>query len=404
LEAVVSLSRQEIERVKAAVRIEAVAARYVPSLRRVGERLVGLCPFHDDTEPSLNVWPGSQSWYCFGACRTGGDVFDFLEKAEGIGFAEALARLEREAGPGARPAEHVAGVPATLVAPARRAEPLDAEDHAILNAAAEIYYRTLMTNPRWQRWVEGRGVSPETMRYFHLGYSSGRRLIGYLRWRRLSLEKACRLGLHREGLEHLRYRIIVPTMQGWRTPFLIGRATREGQKPKYLGLARPKVPLVDVGRGGPQKAAIVVEGPFDLLILHEWGYQARFDLVSLLGTGFKRSWLPDFQRYERVLVATDQDPAGRAAAADLAALLPGRAVPVTWPARYEDVGALGQAREGRAILSVAIQRAMQQEPGELAGVRSGVVNLGFHGLYASGLARPSRPGRRQQHRGRGTGL
>jgi DNA primase len=369
-EGTVSLSRQEIDRRKSAVRIEDVAARYVPSLRRVGERLVGLCPFHDDRDPSLNIWPASQSWYCFGACRAGGDVLDFLERAEGIGFPEALARLEREAESGAGQASlrspGAGGQWAAAGTPERREAPLDAEDHAILNAAAEIYYRTLMTNRRWQQWIEERGVSLATMHYFHLGYASGRRLVDYLRWRRLSLEKAQRLGLHHNGLEHLRYRIIVPTMQDWRTPFLIGRATRQGQKPKYLGLARPKLPLLDVGRGS-HDAAIVVEGPFDLLILHEWGYQKRFDLVSLLGTGFKKSWLPDFEHYEQILLATDQDEAGERAAAGLAALLPGRAARVTWPQRYEDVGVLGQVREGRAILSAAVERAIGQQPAKRAG-------------------------------------
>ncbi|HSJ55997.1 MAG TPA: CHC2 zinc finger domain-containing protein [Anaerolineae bacterium] len=357
-------TREEIDRIKAAVRVEDVAARYVPSLRRVGERLVGLCPFHDDTEPSLNIWPASQSWYCFGACRMGGDVIDFLQQAEGIGFVEALDRLEQEAEPGAGATPGVdayreeVGTPIIDV----QEEPLDAEDHAILNAAAEIYYRTLMTNRQWRRWVGQRGISLDTMRHFHVGYSSGRRLAGYLQWRRLSLDKACKLGLHCEGLEHLRYRIIIPVMEEWRTPFLIGRATREGQRPKYLGLARPKVPMADVGQGGAKQEAIVVEGPFDLMVLHEWGYQERFDLVALIGTGVKRSWLPALERYERIIVATDRDEAGDAAAAELAERLPGRVVRPVWPAEYEDVGALGQVREGRAILAAALAEAVHNDP------------------------------------------
>jgi DNA primase len=353
------------------VRLEDVAARYVPSLRRVGDRLVGVCPFHDDTDPSLNIWPASQSWYCFGACGAGGDVLDFLERAEGIGFSEALARLEEEAGPvgsgAAARAHETKSEWAAVTPPQRRDQPLDAEDHAILNAAAEVYYRTLMANPLWQQWIQSRGVSVATMHHFHLGYASGRRLIDYLRWRRLSLEKAQRLGLHHRGLEHLRYRIIVPTMQDWRTPFLIGRATRQGQKPKYLGLARPKLPLVDISHAGPKKAAIIVEGPFDLLVLHEWGYHQQFDLVSLLGTRFKRCWLAGFQGYERVLIATDQDDAGEGAAADLTVLFPGRARRVIWPARFQDIGALGQMREGRAILSAAVESATRTLPEKRAG-------------------------------------
>jgi hypothetical protein len=53
---------------------------------------VGLCPFHDDHEPSLVVDAKKQLWNCLGACREGGDVYRFVMKADGVDFREAHRR------------------------------------------------------------------------------------------------------------------------------------------------------------------------------------------------------------------------------------------------------------------------------------------------------------------------
>jgi len=368
-----TLSRQEIDSLKAGVRIEDLAARYVPSLRRVGERWVGLCPFHDDTQPSFNVWPDSQSWYCFGACRRGGDVVDLVREAEGVDFRRALELL------GGPPAEASAGrawqspLPVAVPRPSEAEPELTCEDRAILNAASEIYYQSLMTNAAMRRALQARGISLGTAQTYHLGYATGRRLARYLAWRHLDLERARCLGLlhdRRTGedgangntsggdvWEHLSQRIVVPVMRGWETVYLIGRATREAQRPKYLGLALPKEPLTGRGRPRRSQGIIVVEGPFDLLLLHEWGYWRRFELLALLGTQFKQRWLSHVGPDDRLLVATDQDDAGEAAAAELMAHFPGQAVRLRWPEEYKDVGDLAGAPDGRKVWARALSAA-----------------------------------------------
>jgi DNA primase len=54
---------------------------------------VGLCPFHDDHEPSLVVDAKKKLWNCLGACHEGGDVYRFVMKAVGVDFREAHWRL-----------------------------------------------------------------------------------------------------------------------------------------------------------------------------------------------------------------------------------------------------------------------------------------------------------------------
>jgi DNA primase len=90
---IVSTPDEEVERLKSLVRIEDFIGQYVP-LRRSGKKLVGRCPFHDDRNPSFVVYPGTQSFYCFG-CHAAGDAFSFLMRTEHLSFPEALQVLRQ---------------------------------------------------------------------------------------------------------------------------------------------------------------------------------------------------------------------------------------------------------------------------------------------------------------------
>lgn len=89
----VAATRDEIDELKARVRLESVVARYV-ELQPKGQALVARCPFHDDREPSLVVYPDTQTFYCFG-CHARGDVVSFLMRAGRLTFREALDTLRR---------------------------------------------------------------------------------------------------------------------------------------------------------------------------------------------------------------------------------------------------------------------------------------------------------------------
>src|SRR4030042_290128 len=86
-----------IDEVKQKTDIAGVISQYT-TLKKVGRNLTALCPFHSEKHPSFFVFPERQSWHCFGACGTGGDVFAFLMKKEGIDFGEALRLLADKAG------------------------------------------------------------------------------------------------------------------------------------------------------------------------------------------------------------------------------------------------------------------------------------------------------------------
>ncbi|MFM7320559.1 MAG: DNA primase, partial [Armatimonadota bacterium] len=91
------MNDSEKELIRARIPVEDLVGRYT-TLRRSGSRFKALCPFHSEKTPSFHVDPERGLWHCYGACSTGGDIFSFLMKVEGIGFRDALERLAEQAG------------------------------------------------------------------------------------------------------------------------------------------------------------------------------------------------------------------------------------------------------------------------------------------------------------------
>src|ERR1700734_3549512 len=91
------ISKDTIALVRDRTDIVAVVSDSVPSLKRRGRRFLGLCPFHKEKTPSFNVNQDTGVYHCFG-CKESGDVFTFLQKADGYTFHEAVRALAERAG------------------------------------------------------------------------------------------------------------------------------------------------------------------------------------------------------------------------------------------------------------------------------------------------------------------
>jgi len=85
------------DEVKDRIDIVDFISNYV-QLKKAGRTYKGICPFHSEKTPSFVVFPHTQTWHCFGACGTGGDIFAFLMRHEGLDFSEALRQLAERAG------------------------------------------------------------------------------------------------------------------------------------------------------------------------------------------------------------------------------------------------------------------------------------------------------------------
>ena len=82
-----------VERLKREVSVARLAEAKGIELKRHGENLVGLCPFHDDRTPSFVVTPEKNLWHCLGACQAGGSVIDLVMRVERCSFRLACELL-----------------------------------------------------------------------------------------------------------------------------------------------------------------------------------------------------------------------------------------------------------------------------------------------------------------------
>src|SRR5687768_6018231 len=90
------ITDEEIERLKSQISLERLAVAKGVKLKKHGENLLGLCPFHDDREPSLVITPEKNLWHCLGACQAGGTVIDWVMRAEGVRFRHAVELLRAD--------------------------------------------------------------------------------------------------------------------------------------------------------------------------------------------------------------------------------------------------------------------------------------------------------------------
>src|SRR4051812_37451064 len=109
-------------------------------LRRQGRNFVGLCPWHDDSRPSLQVNPDRQSFKCW-VCDYGGDIFSFIMRAENLEFREALELLAERAGIELRPQQSEPG------GPPPRAEDDKRTLYRVLAWAEDQFHRCLLSAP-----------------------------------------------------------------------------------------------------------------------------------------------------------------------------------------------------------------------------------------------------------------
>ena len=305
----------------------------------------GVCPFHEEVEGSFTVYADSQRWYCFG-CGEGGDVLDFLQRAEGLSLPEAIRRLDASP-PTTTPIRQAASRQ-------RRNRPAVApHDPALLTAAARYYAGQLRRSREARAYLASRGVGMETASRLGLGYAPGTGLREALASAGFDAGRVRESGLLTERGERFAGMITVPEVAGGRVRWLAGRAIDRERSPRFQALPGPK-PVLGLGRLGPAPPwAVVTEGVFDWLLLSEWGLPA----CAALGTQGMERVAAALRGCPRVFLAFDRDDAGREATATLGSLLGRRVAVVTLPEGISDVAELASIPHGRRTFLRLLERA-----------------------------------------------
>jgi DNA primase len=314
-----------IDEIKERLDLVEVISAYVP-LKKSGRNYKGLCPFHSEKTPSFIVFPDSQHWRCFGACQTGGDVFNFVMKRENVDFGEALQLLADRAGVQLQPR------PEERSADEQRLDRL----RQIVSDAA-IYYQNLLKQTGEaaiaRAYLERRGLLPATWEAWQLGYSldSWDALKDRLLGKGYTLAEITEAGLliqHEESgryYDRFRGRLMIPIrdVQG-RTIGFGARVLQEDPdrpQPKYIN--SPQTPLFDKGNvlyglDMARKAlrdanlAVLVEGYMDVLMSHQVGV---CNVVAGMGTALTEAQMRQIKRYtSNITLALDPDVAGALAA------------------------------------------------------------------------------------------
>jgi DNA primase catalytic core len=323
------IPESEIERLKREVSLERLAEARGVELKRHGADLIGLCPFHDDHEPSLVISPKKNLWNCLGACGKGGSVIDWVMHAEGVSFRHAAELLRRQhlpsaARPGPRPQR--SSTP-KLPAPVDR----DADDRALLLQVARYYHDTLKKSPDAQKYLEERGlISSEMIEHFRLGFAN--RTLGYGLPEKNRVAGAeirgrlQRLGILREsGHEHFNGSVVVPIFNLEADVVqMYGRKITPGLRPGtplHLYLPGPHRGVWNEQALIASKEIILCEALIDALTFWCAGY--RHVTTSYGVNGFTDDHRAAFKKHgtRRIYLAYDRDAAGERAAEEHAEAL-----------------------------------------------------------------------------------
>ncbi len=316
------MKRDELkERVQQATDLVQLIGEHV-ALRPRGSEFVGLCPFHDDSRPSLYVSPTKQIYKCF-ACGAGGDVFSFMTDFHRMEFAEALRHLGDRAGiqVGASSGGGGAGR-------SNRDRVLEA------NRRALRFFRQALADERRgnaaREYLSQRGIGQEMVDRFQIGYAPDGwdgllRQVERAGWDRGSFELASLIRERTRGTGHFdffRHRLIFPIFDALGRPIAFGgRRIRETDEPKFLNT--PETPVFEKAATlfglqlaqrsiVQQRTAVVVEGYTDVIAAHAAG---ATNVVATLGTALTRGHARTLRRFcERLVLVFDPDEAGLKAA------------------------------------------------------------------------------------------
>jgi DNA primase len=315
------IKEEDIDRLRDTANIVDIVSGYTQLKKSGSYRFVGLCPFHTEKTPSFQVDVTKGLWHCFGQCGDGGNLYQFVQKAENLPFPEAVEWLARKTGfvlhyEESRPGEQQdRGLRARLV--------------AANEAAARFFHDTLFNSPdavEARRYLEGRGFGKDVAERWLLGYAPGRdALCRHLQTKGFTPKEIVKADLGRHGekdgalYDFFRQRITFPTWNLQGDVVAFGARAMGDQQPKYLNTSDTPVFQKSRLMYGLDKAksaiargaAVVVEGYTDVIALHEAGIK---EAVATNGVALSDPHFELLKKFSsRAVLMFDADEAGKGA-------------------------------------------------------------------------------------------
>ena len=328
------------EEIKSRVDIVDLVQGYI-KLDKAGINYKAVCPFHSEKTPSFFVNPARQIWHCFGGCSTGGDIFSFVMKIDGVEFPEALEVLARRAG-----------------IELKREDPRFTYEkkklYEISEEAAKYFQQVFQKSEAVKKYMKERGVTEETLENFRVGFAPDgwRNLLEHLTGKGFKPEDIEKAGLAIKREQDTRYkiqdtsgyndrfrnRIMFPITDGnSRVIGFGGRIFEEvptrsavgtptfGQKDQSVGakyINTPQTLIYDKSRVlyafdkakhdiRKKNECILVEGYMDAIMSHQAGF---INTIAVSGTALTDHQLRMLKRLTNVLISSfDADQAGEMA-------------------------------------------------------------------------------------------
>ena len=345
--------------------VEVIGSR-VP-LKKAGREYKACCPFHNEKTASFWVSPDKQFYHCFG-CGAHGTALGFLMQYDQLPFPEAVEDLAGRLG---LTVPHEGGA---VRGPVDDLAPL----YQLLGRVAEFYAGRLRSSARARAYVESRGLTPETVEQFQIGYAPDAwdELLREFGSPPAQLRELASSGLiiERSGgpegfYDRFRDRLMFPIRDSRGRVIAFGGRILDQGEPKYLN--SPETALFHKGKElyglyewrrsrQSSKRLLLVEGYMDTVRLHQAGITYA---VATLGTATTPEHLRRaFRLVSELVFCFDGERAGRAAAwRALQNVLPqvreGREIRFLFLPEGEDPDSL-VGREGREAFEARLQRAL----------------------------------------------
>ena len=329
------IPKEVIEEVVSRTDIVQLISGYV-NLRRAGSNMVGLCPFHSERTPSFTVFPGSNSFFCFG-CSAGGDAITFVRRTENLDYPDAVEFLAKRVG---------VTVIDTDVHETRSR--FDRKRMLEMNReAAHFFYASLFADTpdaaQAREYLMGkRALSSATVKHFGLGYAPNGFYnltphllsLGYTEDELIAGALSRRSERNGKLYDYFHGRVMFPIIDVQGNVIAFGGRVFDNSEPKYLNSSDTPVFkkhrnlfALNFARSECQERLILCEGYMDVIALHAAGFPQA---VATLGTAITPDQARIMSRYsKKVVISYDMDAAGRKAADKAMKLLEEVGVEVT---------------------------------------------------------------------------